>query len=159
MSASQFLLLPPELRRQIISYLIIEDLFSLIGSASLFSSPTTCRSRSSPSLLRVNQQLREEYLDVLSKDQSITLYIFYPETAMWDIIRSKAEKVETLLGSQFTDLFHLNSLASAERLVEHGNDRAFGCTTGGRGMCGILALAEEGGGSQAQRFWRWEGGG
>jgi len=152
MSASQLLLLPLELRTQILSYLMTEDLFSprtTTTATSLFYK------RNPPPLLHVNRQIRAEYLDILSHDKTLTFYTFYPETAMWDVTHDMREKMGIFLGSGFRDLFHLNSLASAQRFVEH--ERSGSCLMSSKGRkCGILALGGEGG-SQVQRFWMWDG--
>lgn len=151
MSTSPFLLLPRELRDQIIAYIVPEDLIHL-SARKLYSFSDT-HYRNAP-LLSVNRQTRIEYLDALTSDPSIVFYAYYRDTAMWEIVHDKSSKVQTYLGSSFKDFSHISTLASAQRDCEHC-EVVFGRPTRGR-MCGVLSVTDIRG-SVVQRFWRWDG--
>lgn len=141
MSTSLFLDIPIELRSQITAYVVFDDLTSLTQ-------------RAAAALLHVNRKLRHEYMDTLANDKNITFYVLYHDTAIWDVVGNGTKKLQILMRSAFTDLFHLNSLASAQRFCQSGVG-----TTGHHKdrERGILAVAE--GGVMSQRYWMWEAGG
>lgn len=133
-----FLALPAELRLLCYELVLDDDLHRFAASFAR------------PSLLRVCQQVRDEYASIFLN--GVTIDSYYHETACWVPVTEKTAKLAIIEQCEFTHLVSYSSLASAQRYCERV------CFNSSAQQRGILTVANESNAlhsTQSPRWWQW----